>query len=195
MSYLSDSPWREILLLLAGAGLACVGYFGKRWLEGASRTVRLDRRRKLLALHKELKSEGMTVTDLDSLEQELTTRRKVARQIEEQVAAEIAEAPRPGETQADMNVLAEADLDVSKAMLAKAVRELEIHASPDELEQLSKAQRAWQRYADTEAISRAAFYTGGSMYPMVYSYELEQITVARIADLRTRLEWLKEMSS
>jgi hypothetical protein len=148
--------------------------------EGASADTRLARRAKILELHGQLKSEGMAGADLDKLEDDLTKRRKARRQVEDQVAAEVAqkrivyEGPCPGGSQSEMNRLAQADVDTANALLARALLELEMHSSTEEHARLRAAQESWNTYATVEAAYRAAWVVGGSMYPGVNRSELEQ---------------------
>lgn len=194
MINLNESPYRELLLALALPGVAGIAYFFKRWYEGTAFSSQLDKRAKLLAIRKDLTAEGLTIADLDKFEGELTKRRKNIHQIEDEVVAELADqrdGPRPGETQGELNILAGADLEISQALLAKALRELEMHC--EDLPLVQSAQKAWEKYAKAEAKYRASYCEGGSMHPLIYCSELESLTVARIADVRARTEWLKSL--
>lgn len=48
--------------------IAAAGYVLKRWIERRGRSERLKRRLQALALHKGLKREGLSIEDLDRLE-------------------------------------------------------------------------------------------------------------------------------
>ena len=188
---------QDILMFLFGAAVAVIAYFGKRLIEGRPHLDRLERRGKALALHKDMKTEGLTVDDLDTLETDLTARRrKKLQRIEDNVNAELKEQslrPGPGETQAEMNVLTQADLHVSRAMLTKELLSLETHAGPDHWDGLVNVQKQWEEYAEAEARWVASWHEGGSIYPLVYLAELNRLTVSRIAEVRLQTDWMKNM--
>jgi uncharacterized protein YecT (DUF1311 family) len=201
MVNLSNLPWKEIFLVIATslttAVVGGVAYLIRRRIEGSSGASQLERRSKVLALHKELKTEGMTISDLDRLEDELSRRRKVAHRIEDQVAAELAQQrnwqPAPGQSQAEMNILGGADLEISRAMLARAVLELEMHHGSSGVELLRAAQEAWEVYANAEAKFGASMFEGGTAYPTIFLSELERLTVSRVAQIRSHTDYLRKL--
>lgn len=195
---LSSSPFKEILITLVTATLAVTAYFAMRKIERKNSSEIIDRQTKLLALHKTLKAEGVSVGDLEKLEQDLNNKRRDIHKIEDQVAADVHRArlfdgPLPGQSQSEMNYLAAADLQIADAMLDKALAEAEMHCQPDEVPKLQLAQSAWKTFANAEAAYRSLFCKGGTMYPTVFSSELERLTVSRIAELKAHVEWQKSM--
>jgi uncharacterized protein YecT (DUF1311 family) len=194
---LSSSPFKEILVTLITATLAVTAYFAVRKIERKNSIETIDRQTKLITLHKTLKAEGLSVKDLEMLEQDITNRRRGIQKIEDQVAADVHKArldgPLPGQSQSEMNYLAAADLRIADAMLEKALAEAEMHCQPDEVEPLHAAQVAWTTFAQAEAAYRSLFCKGGSMYRTVYPSELERLTISRIAELKAHVEWQKEL--
>ena len=189
---LAASPWKEVLIFALGCLVASIAFFAKRRIEGKGQAELLDRRAKVLAVHKSMKEEGLSLADLNRVEDELTRRREIEDQVVAEVANLAAEGPAPGETQAEMNVLAAADLAVAEAMLEKTLVEARMHCS-DVPEALEEAQAAWRVYAEKEASYLASTFEGGSMYGMIVKTELERLSVVRIADLRKHLEWLRSL--
>lgn len=184
-------PWREIVSAGGGALLLALAYLAKRWWQGDHVSETLDRYTRALDLHQRLKSEGISTADLDALQSDLMkTKRK--RQIEDEISLEILEqGPRPEETQGGMNRAATADLEIARAKLEKALVELDMYLAGEQGALLKGTQQGWSAYAEAEACLVAARFETGSIYPLVYAKELERLTVARIADLRAHLEWIK----
>lgn len=185
-------PWKELGLLVAGGMLASVGYIAKRWVEGKSSSEIIERKTKALVLHSSLKDAGISLSELELFEAELTRRR----QVEDEVTAELHEslqAVAPEETQAGMNRIAGADLQIANAMLEKALTEAEMQGDGAYAKQLNDSQKRWKAYAESEAAYRAAIFEGGTVYPTIHLTELEQLTVRRIADLRAHVKWLKSL--
>ena len=186
----------QIVLVLIGAiGTALVGgaaYLIRRRIEGTAASSMLDRRTKVLTLHKTLKEAGLSVEDVDAFDAELT--RRIAKGAkEDEVAAELAQMAGPGfgESQAEMNILAGAELNIARAVMNKALEELKMSNCNTEL--ADQSQRAWTRFAEKEARLKASVVEGGSMYPLVYAAELERLTIARIADVREHTEYLRSI--
>jgi uncharacterized protein YecT (DUF1311 family) len=158
-----------------------------------------------LALRKSFKDRGITIDDLGEFTSKVTAyRRRRTHEIEDEVATEIEKqqmerprlqnsGPLPTQSQAEMNCLAAADLDIAPAILSRTLTEAEMYAEAHGLLHLGEAQKAWEAFAEVEARRRASHCEGGSMHPGIYSCELKRLTIARIADLQEQIEWLKAL--
>ena len=197
MVELATLPLKELGLLAVGSLLTSLAYFIKRWIEKKPLADVLERRAKALALHKSLKEQGLSLDDLDELEKDLTRRRRKVRDIEDEVSKELSElrydGPKPGESQSDMNRLASADTDVANALLERVIIEMAMVCGDEQEPKLRSSQEAWQKYAVAEAKFRSSIFEEGTVYPTMYLSEIERLTVARIADLRAHLAWLKSL--
>jgi uncharacterized protein YecT (DUF1311 family) len=107
-------------------------------------------------------------------------------------AADGDEDPCPGEhTQAELNQCAARARDRADAELNKAYRELMKDAGASEGAKLRAAQLAWLKFRDAHCDYRSVGNKGGSIYPMVVSFCLAEVTTARVKQLR---EILREQS-
>jgi len=93
------------------------------------------------------------------------------------------------QTQMDMNVCADkayrkADGELN-ALYTKIKQRLAGNA--ETTKQLVAAQRAWVAFRDAECTFATSSVSGGSIYPTVYAGCLEDITKARVDDLKTFL--------
>lgn len=195
---ITASPWKELLVALVTTVVTSIFFLAKRRIEGSAATEQLERQSALLDVRKKLRESGLTVKDLRSFEDELTKRHK-KNDTEDEVAAELAlgrsssvDGSVIGETQAEMNILAGADLDIIRAMMAKAMHELVISASCNG-DSFETSQKAWERYAKAEARARSVFCEGSSMYPSHCTAALKELTVSRIADIREQIKYLRSM--
>jgi uncharacterized protein YecT (DUF1311 family) len=191
------SPWKELAVLLATSAFGIVGYIAKRTIEKKKNTDALDFKKKALDLHKLLQAEGLTLDDLHQIEQSMTQRKSSKRAIEDNVTTQVTimstKTPLPGETQSDMNRLRFADVDIAESLMQKALLEAEMHCNELEACKLRAAQDAWKAYSVAEAEFRSQSFEGGTMYPLMYASELEGMTIARIAELREYVEWVRKL--
>ena len=103
-----------------------------------------------------------------------------------------AVSPSQAQTQAEMNRMAYRDEAKADAAMNAAYKKLMAKLDAPDKAKLKKAQRAWLAFRDADAASLASQETGGSMYPMVYSSYVQEITEARTKELKTALEGILE---
>ena len=95
------------------------------------------------------------------------------------------EDPCPGSgTQFELNRCAARARDKADAELNKVYRELMKDAESTERAKLRAAQLAWIKFRDTHCDYESVGNTGGSIYPMVYSFCLAKVTNARVKQLQ-----------
>lgn len=97
-------------------------------------------------------------------------------------------------TQLELNGEAAKRAEVAKLQMEHALIALEQSEllSDAQKDALKAAQETWMIYADAQAKFAAAQFERGSMAPMVYSSELESVTISRTGDLNRILEELRE---
>jgi uncharacterized protein YecT (DUF1311 family) len=91
-------------------------------------------------------------------------------------------------TQMEMNFAAAERSDAAKKELEKLCAEIERVSDSNTIR---RVQERWQAFTDAEAAREAEGVGGGSMYPMVYSGAVEELTRARIEVLK---DWLERES-
>lgn len=101
------------------------------------------------------------------------------------IAAENCKDPQ---TQLAMNVCAGKDYEREDARLNKTYKELVAKLEKDRREKLKEIQLAWIKYRDLQCDFDSSNYEGGSMYSMVRSSCLSQMTKQRSKDLKAMLE-------
>lgn len=94
------------------------------------------------------------------------------------------------ETQTGMNLCASAQYEVEDAKLNKAYHEVmkRLDAGSQDRKKLQMAQRAWIAFRDAECAFSASDSEGGSIYPMLVSLCLAELTTARTAQLNAYME-------
>ena len=103
---------------------------------------------------------------------------------------EADEGPCPDAmTQYAMNRCAAEEFQKADAELNKIYRQLVTDAGPAEKVKLRAAQLAWIKFRDAHGDYEAFGNTGGSIYPMVYSFCLAEVTRERTRQFK---EILKE---
>ncbi|MGN7960873.1 lysozyme inhibitor LprI family protein [Brucella sp. 22210] len=97
-------------------------------------------------------------------------------------------------TQAEMNSDAAARAEVATLQMERAIEALEQSGllTETQLAALKASQAHWNAYAKAQAEFAAAEFEGGSMSPLIYSGELESVTISRTGDLKRILEELRE---
>ena len=97
-------------------------------------------------------------------------------------------------TQIEMNAEAGRRVDVARHQMERAIIAVEKSGWLEEkqLSGLNKAQENWEQYAKSQAEFAAAEFEGGSMAPLVYSSELEAVTISRIGELKRMLQEMHE---
>ena len=94
------------------------------------------------------------------------------------------------ESQMGMNICADADYKAADAKLNAAYQEIMKRLSDDAegRKLLQTAQRAWIAFRDAECAFSANDSKGGSIYPMLVSECLTELTNARTAQLKANLD-------
>lgn len=81
-----------------------------------------------------------------------------------------------GQTQGAMNQTASKAAETADAAMNVRYKKLMAVLNTSERASLKKAQLAWLKYRDTEAEFLSLRSQGGSVHPMVYSQNVEQLT-------------------
>jgi uncharacterized protein YecT (DUF1311 family) len=87
-------------------------------------------------------------------------------------------------TQFDMNRCAARRRDKADAELNQVYRELMKDAGATESAKLRAAQLAWIKFRDAHCDYKSVGNKGGTIYPMVVSFCLAEVTAARVKQLR-----------
>ena len=95
-------------------------------------------------------------------------------------------------TQADMNMHAEEEYRIWDDLLNQLWQVLKKVLPEEEMRQLTNEELQWIKDKEAAALEAAAEYEGGSMYPMVYSGTLTQLTRERVYELLELLDALPE---
>lgn len=96
-------------------------------------------------------------------------------------------------TQVEMNMEAARRADVARLQMERAIVALERSGWMDAAQAaaLDVAQARWKEYALAQAEFSAAEFEGGSMKSLIFSSEMETITLSRIGDLKRMLDELR----
>jgi uncharacterized protein YecT (DUF1311 family) len=84
-----------------------------------------------------------------------------------------------------MNICADKDYRKADAELNRAYKAAIAGEDGDAQKLLREAQRDWIKFRDAECAYEAAPNQGGSIYPMVYSGCLTELTRARTKEIKT----------
>ncbi len=97
-------------------------------------------------------------------------------------------------SQLEMNLEAERRADVARKQMERAIVALERSGWMDEQQSsfLRATQERWEQYAKSQAEFAAAEFDGGSMKPLVFSAELEAVTISRTGELKRMLQEMTE---
>lgn len=101
------------------------------------------------------------------------------------IAAENCKNPQ---SQLAMNTCAAKDYEREDARLNKTYKELVAKLEKDRREKVKEIQIAWIKYRDLQCDFDSAGYEGGTMYSLVRSSCLSQMTKERTKDLKAMLE-------
>jgi uncharacterized protein YecT (DUF1311 family) len=93
--------------------------------------------------------------------------------------------PASAQSQRALNQRADADYRAADAGLNRAYRNLSQTLSPSSRALLQQSERAWIGFRDSECRFQAAGVQGGSVYPMIYSACLADLTRQRTRQLQT----------
>jgi uncharacterized protein YecT (DUF1311 family) len=100
----------------------------------------------------------------------------------------VCPTPAHAQTQAAMNREAHASFQKADARLNSLYAKVLASVDDEGKEKLKAAQRAWVAFRDAEAALRADEARGGTMAPLLYENAREELTEARIKQLRSLLE-------
>ncbi|MBL0423104.1 DUF1311 domain-containing protein [Ramlibacter sp. AW1] len=103
-------------------------------------------------------------------------------------ATAAAQNCRHAMTQGEMNECAAQDHAREDARLNDTYRDLASKLKPAQRDKLRSVQRVWLSYRDMNCDFRSAAYQGGTIYPLVRSMCLAEMTSQRTEDLKARLE-------
>ena len=84
---------------------------------------------------------------------------------------------------AQQNVAADKELNTLYQQITSRLK-----SNPDSKKQLVSAQRAWVAFRDAECKFSASGVEGGSVYPLIYSNCVTELTRARVATFKTYLK-------
>lgn len=101
------------------------------------------------------------------------------------IAAENCKDPQ---SQLAMNACAGKEYEREDARLNKTYKELTAKLEKDRREKLKEIQLAWIKYRDLQCDFDSSAYEGGTMYSLVRSSCLSQMTKQRNKDLKALLE-------
>lgn len=184
-----------VLLLLGGIGTA-VWFFWRRKTEQAPVFENIQKAEKLLSLHKKLDNTNYTVEDLRSLEDALMGRAEVAKKLSityEQEAQQIREIEmNSAMTQTEMNIAAAQAYRRAEQKLDVIIEQMKTFFSPEKCAHFDKANQAWRTYQQIHTNFVASQYEGGSIQPLIHASALETVTIARIVELETELNFMKD---
>ncbi|HVZ42519.1 MAG TPA: lysozyme inhibitor LprI family protein [Ramlibacter sp.] len=92
------------------------------------------------------------------------------------------------ESQIAMNTCAARDYEREDARLNKAYRDVIAKLEPAKREKLREVQRLWLSYRDLNCDFQTDDYVGGTMYSLVHSICLTEMSKQRTKDLKAMLE-------
>lgn len=97
-------------------------------------------------------------------------------------------------TQVDMNAEAGRRAEVARQQMERAIVALEKSGWLEEtqLSALKNSQERWEEYAKSQAQFAAAEFDDGSMESLIFSGELEAVTISRTGELKRMLKGMRE---
>ena len=93
-----------------------------------------------------------------------------------------------GQTQLEMNQTADLKFKKADAELNLVYNKLIKILNKKEKQLLIKAEKDWIKFRDSHCDFEGSQYEGGSIYPLVYSNCLTELTCKRIAELKANIE-------
>ncbi len=98
-------------------------------------------------------------------------------------------------SQLELNIEAARRASVAQQQMERAIIALERSGWMEERQAatLKATQRNWEEYAKSQAEFAAAAFDRGSMAPLVYSSELESVTISRTGELKRMLQEMREL--
>jgi hypothetical protein len=184
----------KIGLVLLGAAVSVVAYFGKRWIEGSTHNETLDKHKKLLEIHKQMHVQGLDVDSLRKLETQLFGKANAIRMHTSELTDKreplISDRDVEDLTQLELTKRASERFESAKVQLQEVIAGIDAHVGDNESQALMNSQRAWEAYSVDQAMAATSSYDGGSMWSLVYFSELESLTIERTARLQAQLDEL-----
>lgn len=97
-------------------------------------------------------------------------------------------------TQTELNLESNRRAEIAREQMGHALKALETSGwmEADQIKALQEAQTNWESYATSQAEVAAFGYKGGSMAPLVYNNEIENLAVNRTGELKLMLEDMRE---
>ena len=179
--------FESLLPLAAGSLLTALGVLAKRRIERRGAHELLERRERLLAIHKAMNEQRVSVEDLTQLEAALTSRSAPRAlppaQEPGRLIQEVLSAPGPPMTQAEIIGHAASLADRADEELQQAFVNLRTSLSADRADLLQRSQDAWLALRVAHATYCASEYEGGSMSPLVYHLAFWDLTLKRTTEL------------
>jgi uncharacterized protein YecT (DUF1311 family) len=191
--------YEKLGFILLGACISGLGYLVKRFIEKKPESDTLDRQQKILEINKQLSEQGLSVADLNKLENALTGKSeligKASKLIENETKSLVEKTDGEFLSQAELHMRADTNLKIAKTKLEQTLNELSYKIEEIERDALLASQKAWEEYSAKQAESASISYRGGSIYPLIYLSELESLTVERAARLQVKLDELKRLGN
>jgi uncharacterized protein YecT (DUF1311 family) len=184
----------KIGLVLLGVIISSIGYFLKRKIESKPQLETLEKHKKLLDIHKQMNEQGIDVSGLKQLEAMITGKAKAIQSNTNALQAESSPLIKEDDTedlsQFELNKRAVKKLKIAKDKMQYAIAGIDSRVSDSDSQSLMKSQTEWERYSVSQAEAASSNYQGGSIYPLIYTSELESLTNERTARLRAELDEL-----
>lgn len=187
---------KDVLLLLLGGVGTAIWFFCRRKIEQIPVFENIQKAERLLSLRKELDNKNVTLEDLKKFENELMWRAVIAEELSisyEQEAQQIREIDSSHMTQSEMNIVAFQAYQNAEQKLDGLIEQLKAFLSPNERNHFDKVNEAWRSYLRIHADFEASKYEGGSIQPLIHAKSLEKATIARIVEIESELEFIKDI--
>jgi uncharacterized protein YecT (DUF1311 family) len=189
----------KLLFIIIGISISGIGYLIKRSIEKRSNVETLERRKKVLEIHKQMNEQGLDFPNLLKLESQLVSKQKsIAKntlEFEQNSKSLVNSQSEESLTQNELNARASQKFEDAKAKLQIILEQLSSKLGKSEKEALKKSQRAWEEYSIEQAFSASSSYSQGSIYPLIYFSELESLTLERAARLKAELDELIKLGN
>ncbi len=189
----------KLLFIIIGISITGIGYLIKRSIEKRSNAETLERRKKVLEIHKQMNEQGLDFSTLIKLESQLVSKQKsIAKntlEFEQNSKSLVNSQSKELLTQNELNARASQKFEDAKAKLQIILEQLSSKLGKSEKEALKKSQIAWEEYSIEQAFSASSSYSQGSIYPLIYFSELESLTLERAARLKAELDELIKLGN
>jgi len=184
----------KIGLVLLGVVISSIGYLLKRKIESKPQLETFEKHKKLLDIHKQMNEQGIDVSGLKQLEAMITGKGKAIQSNAIALQAESSPLIKEDDTedlsQLELNKRAARRLEIAKEKMQYAIAGIDSRVGDSESQSLMNSQAEWERYSVSQAEAASSSYQGGSIYPLIYTSELESLTNERTARLQAELDEL-----